>query len=111
MSQVQTRYCGLLVDGDVEYDPGQPYPSYGCGGSPPSWDVGVTDIDIDDADEFLGTGIIYDMGEHRGWSDGVISMVEALIRITGTMPVIVRRYVAAAWESEIEGALLDRCGA
>jgi hypothetical protein len=100
-------YNGLGIDGTVEYDPGQPVPSYSCGGVPPSWDVEIQDISLDDADDFLSTGILADLADKEGWSNGVHRMVEEFIRITHELPEVVEQYAMTAWEHYIEMELTE----
>lgn len=98
---------GLEVYGSVDYDPGQPYPSYSCGGVPPSTDVEVDEIVIDDPDEFLQTDIISDLGNDRGWSEGVVRMIEAYHRITGKFLPVVEKYVWHHWMDDIQDSLIE----
>ena len=37
MSYCEIDLFGCVWCGDVDYDPGQPYPSFSCGGVPPSY--------------------------------------------------------------------------
>ena len=98
---------GLQVYGSVDYDPGQRWPSYSCGGVPPSTDVEIDEILIDDAEEFLMTGIISDLADDRKWRNGMVQLLEAYHRITGELLPEVERYVLATWGDDIEDALID----
>ena len=100
-------FFGLEVFGSVDHDPGQPYPSYSCGGVPPSTDVEVEEILLDDPEEFLLTDVISEIGNERGWSDSLVEMVCAFHRITGRFLPVVERYVWDRWRDDIEDALID----
>lgn len=98
---------GLEVFGSVDHDPGQPFPSYSCGGVPPSTDVEVDEILLEDPDEFLMTAVISDIGNDRGWSDSLVRMIEAYHRLTGKFLPVVENYVWHHWMDEIEDALIE----
>jgi len=98
---------GLEVFGTVDHDPGQRWPSYSCGGVPPSTDVEVDEILLEDPDEFLMTAVIADIGEDRGWSDGLVRMVEAYHRLTGKFLPVVEKYIWHHWIDDIEDSLVD----
>lgn len=100
-------FFGLEVYGSVDHDPGQPYPSYSCGGVPPSTDVEVDEILLDDPEEFLLTDIISEIGDERGWANGVVEMVSAYHRITGKFLPVVEDYVRNRWIDDIETALIE----
>jgi hypothetical protein len=96
---------GLEVEGSVEYDPGQPYPTYSCGGVPPSWDIEVEHIELDDPDEFLATGFVADVADDREWSEGALQVIEAGIRLTGKLPPVIETLLLEAWEDDLRDRL------
>ena len=69
----------------VDYDPGQPYPSYSCGGVPPSWDIDISDFGLDDAEEFNGSPTWALLCEAAAWSEGLCQMLEAFHRLMGRL--------------------------
>ena len=98
---------GLGIQGTADYDPGQPYPTASCGGVPPSWDVDVEEIWLDDVDEFHSTDIVNDLGNEIGLSPGVVDMIEAFHRITGTVLPSIEERIRARWEDELRDVLID----
>jgi len=101
-------YNGLHIEAEVDYDPGQPYPSYSCGGVPPSWGVEVFHVELEEPDEFIGAGAVESFGDARNLSAGVQRMLEACICITGLLLPALQEYVLDLWDEGITEDLIER---
>jgi len=95
-------FRGLTVEGSADYEPATG-PTYSCGGTPPSWDVEASSIHLDDVEEFLS----WDILSHLDVSYGVLTMVEAHLRLTGKILPTVEALVWEHWEEEILSAMCE----
>lgn len=107
---VSISYNGLHIEADVEYDPGQPYPSYSCGGVPESWEVEVFHVELEEPDEFISAGAVESFGNSRNISEGCQRMMEASISITGTMLPALRTFILELWYEGISEDLIEQYG-
>lgn len=87
MSYEQVSFRGLLVEGEVDYDPG--YLEGSCGGCPESWDIDIKYIAIEDVDEL------------NGWEPFETDVVEPLTKE-------VKDKLILTWQESMEDALVEQ---
>ena len=86
---VSLSFRGLAIEGRADYDPGVRYYPDGSG-DPPSWEIEIESIEMDDWEEFSSHALLADegisegvermLGVWHGWSKGrILARVEALI--------------------------------
>jgi hypothetical protein len=71
-------FRGLYITGTVEHDAGQPFPTYDCGGVPPSTDLEIDSVEMDDPEEFAEHELGEEFSEEavlRIWGDDILEML------------------------------------
>jgi hypothetical protein len=101
MQTVEIYFRGLQVRATVDCDPGQYLPTYDCAGVPPSGDIDIEDISLDDPDEFQTWDVLE---EH---SAELVRIVNSYHARTGHLLDSVRDIVRRNWEEDIEHAIYE----
>lgn len=101
---------GLEIEGTVDYDPGQPYPTASCAGSPEVMDASLDGIALVDVDEFLDSDILCDIGDERGWSEYILTVVEAYHRYAKHLHPVVEEHLRSCWRDRFEYDLMESYG-
>lgn len=91
MQSLSFGFRGLWIEGGAEYDRGDYW-------NPPSGDMEIDSITLDDPEEFASWCLLED------FSEGVSNMVDAYHRITGKLLPAVERIVWKQWEDDIREA-------
>tara|TARA_R100000951_G_scaffold107807_2_gene103537 strand:+ start:1078 stop:1410 length:333 start_codon:yes stop_codon:yes gene_type:complete len=103
-------YRGLYIEANVDYDGGQPYPTYDCGGVPPSWDVYVTEATLEDLDEFLATDVLSDYAKARKLSEEETDRMEESITKRGEPTPELMEFALTLWAEDIDEELIEDYG-
>lgn len=100
---VSLSFRGLAVEGRADYDPGVRYYPDGSG-EPPSWDIEIESLEIDDWEEFSSWGLLAD----AGLSEGTERMLGAWHGMAkGRILPRVEALILKAWEDDILEALAE----
>lgn len=99
---VSLSFRGLAVEGRAEYDPGVRYYPDGSG-EPPSWDIEIETLEIEDWEEFSSYGLLAD----KGLSEGTERMLGAWHAMSGRTLPRLEALILEAWEDAILDALAE----
>lgn len=100
MTSVSFR--GLSIEGRVDYDPGVRYYPDGSG-DPPTMDIEIESIDIEDWEEFSSHSLLAD----AGISEGTERMLQAYHASTDRLLPRLEAMILARWEDAILEAIAE----
>lgn len=99
---VYLSFRGLAIEGRAEYDPGVRYYPDGSG-EPPSWDIEIETLEIEDWEEFSSYGLLADLGI----SEGTERMLSAWHAMSGRTLPRIEALILRKWEDDILDALAE----
>ena len=82
---MQVSVDGFCAEVIVDYDPGQPTPSYSCGGVPPSMNIEIGEVWLEDADAFHSSCTWERLMDEQQWSSGLCQMLESFASLMGKL--------------------------